>query len=161
MGISPYMAGLRRKIGTDLVICPGVTVVVRRDDEVLLVRRSDNGEWTPIMGMCDPGEDVAQTAVREAWEEASVHIEIERVLWLQTLPPTVYENGDRVQYFDTAFAARWIGGEAAVGDEESVDVRWFPATQLPAMQPRLRRVVGLAVRPEPVLVGTDERPLAT
>lgn len=158
------MAGLRRKIGNDLVICPGVTAVVLREgansaDEVLLVRRSDNGEWTPIMGMCDPGEDVAQAAVREAFEEACVHIIIERVLWLQTIPPTVYGNGDVVQYFDTAFAARWSGGEAAVGDEESVDAQWFATSALPPMQDRFKKLIDLAVRPGPVLVGTDERPL--
>jgi ADP-ribose pyrophosphatase YjhB (NUDIX family) len=30
-----------------------VTAVVRRDDQILLVQRADNGTWTPVTGIPD------------------------------------------------------------------------------------------------------------
>ena len=56
-----YVTGLREKIGTDLLWMPGASAYVLRDGpngpQVLLVRRSDNAGWTPITGICDPGEE--------------------------------------------------------------------------------------------------------
>ena len=37
-----------------------------------MVKRSDNGEWTPVTGIVDPGEEPAVGAVREALEETGV-----------------------------------------------------------------------------------------
>jgi 8-oxo-dGTP pyrophosphatase MutT (NUDIX family) len=68
MPIPDFIVDLRRKIGTELLWLPGVTAVVRRDDEILLVQRADNLRWTPITGIVDPGEQPATAAVREAKE---------------------------------------------------------------------------------------------
>ena len=40
-----YVLALRAGVGHDLLWLPGVTAVVLRGDDVLLVRRADNGEW--------------------------------------------------------------------------------------------------------------------
>ena len=39
---------------------------------MLLVKRSDNGAWTPVTGIVDPGEEPAVAAAREALEETGV-----------------------------------------------------------------------------------------
>ena len=73
MPIPPYVLHLRTMVGRELLWMPGVTAVVLRDGpsgpgavpEVLLVRRSDNGAWTPVTGIVDPGEHPHVTAVRE------------------------------------------------------------------------------------------------
>ena len=67
-----FVLALREKIGHDPLWLTGVTAVVLRDRQVLLVRRSDNGEWTPVTGIVDPGEQPAAAAVREVLEEANV-----------------------------------------------------------------------------------------
>ena len=131
MATPPFIAHLRRFVGHDELWLMGANVVVLRDGEVLLVRRADTGDWAPIGGIVDPGEHPAETARREALEEAGVHIEVERMLWLVVNDPLTYPNGDRCQYLDHGFRARWVGGEAQVGDDESTDVRWFPVDALP------------------------------
>lgn len=77
-----YVVALRAKIGTDLLWMPGASAYILRDaasgPQVLLVRRSDNARWTPVTGVCDPGEEPDITAKREALEEACVEIEVER-----------------------------------------------------------------------------------
>ncbi|HRA03890.1 MAG TPA: NUDIX domain-containing protein [Arachnia sp.] len=138
MATPPYIAELRRHVGHAPLWLMGANVLVVRDGEVLLVRRSDTGEWAPIGGIVDPGENPAETAAREALEEAGVHIEVERLLWLVVNEPLTYPNGDVCQFLDHGFRARWIGGEARVGDDESTDVRWFPVDDLP--EPRRSRL---------------------
>lgn len=157
-----YVTGLREKIGTDLLWMPGASAYILRDGphgtQVLLVRRSDNGRWTPITGVCDPGEEPDVTAEREALEEALVEITVERLLAVTALRPIAYDNGDRCQYLDHAFRCRWISGQARVGDDESSDVRWFDVDDLPPLLPRFEKQLAMALADDgPVLFGATQR----
>ena len=51
MATPPYIAELRRHVGHAPLWLMGANVLVVRDGEVLLVRRSDTGEWAPIGGI--------------------------------------------------------------------------------------------------------------
>lgn len=162
--MSDYLAGLRTKIGHDMVQAPGVTVIVIRPgehgDEVLLARRSDTAQWTPICGAVDPGEDPDVAALRELREEACVEGAVDRLISMQALPVTTYVNGDQLQYLDIALRCRLIGGEARVGDDENDVVRWYSVTDLPPMNARFRRTIELALDPDaPFVFGHAERPL--
>lgn len=162
MPIPEYVAGLREKIGTDLLWMPGASAYILRDGargpQVLLVRRTDNGRWTPVTGICDPGEEPDLTAAREALEEARIEIAVERLLAVTALRPIAYPNGDRCQYLDHAFRCRWVSGEARVGDEESSDVRWFDIDELPSLLPRFEKQLALALADDgPVLFGATAR----
>lgn len=164
MGMSTYFQRMRSLVGHELVLCPGVTAVVVREvdgeRQVLLVQRVDNGEWTPVCGALEPGEDADVGAAREVFEETCVSVEVERLLWIQTLPRSVYPNGDQVQYFDTAFLCSVVGGEASVGDDESRAVGWFSVDELPPLSSRLHATIKLALGdPEPVRFGTAGRVL--
>ena len=63
-----FITSLRAKIGHEMLWLSGATAVIQResDGKILLVKRSDNGRWTPITGIVDPGENPALTVVREA-----------------------------------------------------------------------------------------------
>lgn len=94
--------------------------------------------------------------MREAKEEACVDIEVERMLWMGVTEKSVYSNGDVCQYLDHGFRGRYLGGEAAVGDDESTDVRWFPLDDLPTPRaPRVDHGVQL-VRQDPRDVVLDD-----
>lgn len=136
MATPAFVLRLRESVGTELLWLTGVTAVIVREEpspQVLLVRRADTGAWTAVTGIIDPGETVASTARREALEEAGVEIEVERLVWVHTLPPMRYPNGDRAQYLDHVVRARWVSGEAHVADEESTEVGWFAPDALPPM----------------------------
>jgi ADP-ribose pyrophosphatase YjhB (NUDIX family) len=148
--IPDFIVALRAKIGHDLLWLPGVTAVIRRADELLLVKRRDNGAWTPVTGIIDPGEEPAVCAAREALEETGVEIRVDRLAMTGAGEEVTYPNGDRAIYLDLTFACTWLSGEAFVADDESVDVRWWPLGELPATSPAMLERIEAAL--------TDEQP---
>lgn len=150
MSTPAFIRDLRRDIGAKLLFLPGVTaVVLDGDGRVLLGRRSDTGRWALIAGIPEPGEQPAETAVREVFEETAVHCVAERVLLVQTLDPIRYPNGDRCQFLDITLLCRAVGGEARVNDLESLEVGWFPQVALPQLDEGARTRIALAAAEEP------------
>lgn len=155
MSAPDFIRTLREKIGHDPLWLPAVTAVVLRDStddspwavpEVLLVKRADNGEWTPVCGICEPGEDPQVTAVREVKEETLLDARVEALLGVGAIGPVEYSNGDVTRYMDTSMRLSVVGSdEPAVGDDESTDVGWFSVAQLPPINPRFRMVIADAV----------------
>lgn len=143
-----FVLDLRAKIGHDLLWLTGLTGVVLNDSsEVLLVRRADNGRWSLIGGILEPGEQPAVGLVREIQEETAVEAEVVRLLSVESMEPTAYPNGDRVQFLDLSFSCRAVGGEARVNDDESVDVRWWSLDALPDLTPHEQRALHRALNP--------------
>jgi 8-oxo-dGTP pyrophosphatase MutT (NUDIX family) len=128
-----FILELRRIVGHHPLWLPGVTAVVTRGEELLMVQRADNHEWTPVTGIPDPGEEPAQAARREALEETGVEIRVDRLASVGVVGPVTHVSGDRATYLDHTFACTWLSGEAHVADDESVDVRWWALGDLPPM----------------------------
>jgi ADP-ribose pyrophosphatase YjhB (NUDIX family) len=143
-----FVLALRAKIGHELLWMPGVTAVVRRGDELLLVKRRDNGAWTPITGIVDPGEEPAIAAAREAREETGVKLRVDRLAMTSSGHEITYENGDRASFLDLTFACTWLSGEARVADDENTDVRWWPLHALPSMSERMIERIEAALSDE-------------
>ncbi|MEU0225488.1 NUDIX domain-containing protein [Streptomyces sp. NPDC006284] len=136
MATPDFLLDLRATAGHQLLWLPGVTAVVFDDEgRVLLGRRSDNGRWSLIGGIPDPGEQPAACAVREVEEETAVRCAVERLVLVQALNPVTYENGDVCQFMDITFRCRAVGGEARVNDDESLEVGWFAVDALPDLGP--------------------------
>ena len=133
MATPDFVLALREKIGNHPLWLSGVTAVVVRDQEVLLVRRSDTGEWTPVTGIVDPGEQPAVAAERETLEEANIVAVAESISWVQVTDPIRYENGDESQYIDLVFRCRYVSGDPFPADGENTDAAWFPVDALPTM----------------------------
>ncbi|WP_457208148.1 DUF429 domain-containing protein [Nocardioides sp. P5_C9_2] len=146
--VPEFVVEIRRMIGTHPLWLPGVTAVIRRDDELLMVERADNGAWTPVTGIVDPGEEPAVAAAREALEEAGVVISVARLASTSVMSGVVYDNGDRASYLDLTFACTWLSGEAHVADDESTDVRWWPLDALPPMSEAMAQRVADALSDE-------------
>jgi 8-oxo-dGTP pyrophosphatase MutT (NUDIX family) len=137
MPIPEFIVEIRKMIGQHEMWLPGVTAVVTRGSadhlEVLLVRRADNGQWTPITGIPEIGEEPGPAAAREALEETGVVVSVDRLASTSVHPGIVHANGDRASYLDLTFACTYVSGEAHVADDESIDVRWFRRDALPEM----------------------------
>lgn len=140
MSVPDFVLELRRHVGTTPLWLAGATAVIRDADatRVLLVRRADNGWWTPVTGIIDPGEHPADTAVRESSEEAAVRIRVDRLASIGVTRMVTYANGDRAQYLDHTFACTYLDGDPHPADGENTDVRWFPVDALPELAPHMR-----------------------
>lgn len=72
MSTPEFVLELRKKIGHDLLWLNGVTgCVLNEHGQLLLGRRSDTGEWAMVYGINEPGEQPADTVVREIKEETA------------------------------------------------------------------------------------------
>lgn len=150
-----FVLDLRSHVGNMPLWMPGCTaVVVRRAEspsspaEVLVVRRADNGRWTPVTGIVDPGEEPAVACVREVREEADVVAVPRRLVSVEVVGPVTYANGDVSTFLDTAFLLEWVSGDPRPADGENTEARFVPLGDLPPMNERFTRVIARALSDE-------------
>lgn len=159
-----FVLDLRRHVGHAPLWMPGCTAVVtrtrpggQRDEpvsgtgehvEILCVRRADDGRWTPVTGIVDPGEEPAAACEREVREEAGVRARARRLVGVEVVGPVTYDNGDVSTYLDTVFWLEWISGEPYPADGENTEARFFPVDGLPAMNERFTRTIARALSGE-------------
>ncbi|MFJ7990491.1 NUDIX hydrolase [Streptomyces sp. NPDC096351] len=148
MGTPDFILALRRKVGNDPLWLSSVTAVVVRDDQVLLAKRADNGEWTPVTGIIDPGEEPADAAAREILEETGILAVPQRLVMVHVTDLVTYDNGDQTQYLDLVFRCGWQSGVPHPADGENTAVDWFPLNALPPMSDDIRKRIAAALSSE-------------
>ena len=118
---------------TEIKLGVGVFVI---DDSghVLLEKRSDCGLWGLPGGKIEPGESVADAAVREVKEESGLDIRITRLLGIYSEPAdriVVYpDNHDERHLIDIVLEAAVSGGSLTLS-EESLELKFFEVARLP------------------------------
>ena len=113
-------------------------VVVRLGDRFLLVHERKHGQtWYLPAGRVEPGETLADAAVRETLEETGVKVALEGVLRVEHNPGI---EATRVRVF---YAARPVGGEAPKRspDEHSLEARWVTLDEMAKLPLRGREVL--------------------
>jgi ADP-ribose pyrophosphatase YjhB (NUDIX family) len=118
-------------------LVPSVNVVVVNDaGDVLMIQRSDNGNWAVPGGAIDLGESMTQAAVRETREETGIECRVTGIVGIYTDPKHVIlytSNGEARQEFSILLTAVPVGGELATSSESS-EVRWVPRDELAGFQ---------------------------
>jgi 8-oxo-dGTP pyrophosphatase MutT (NUDIX family) len=140
MPMSAYMTEIRRKVGHDLLILPSAAVVIHDDRmRLLLCLHHDKNIWVAPGGLIEPGEQPADAAVRETWEETGLFVELTGIVGVYGGPDLVidYPNGDRAAYIGTIFRGRVVSGTIRPDGVETLDVRYFTREEL-ADVPRAR-----------------------
>ncbi len=115
-----------------LIAVGAIVIVMDGDGRILTIQRQDNKAWAFPAGYCDLGENVAQTAVRETFEETGLHVAVERLLGVYSGPTFnhTHANGDRVQDVGAVFRARIVGGELKRAEAEVAALRWATPEQI-------------------------------
>jgi 8-oxo-dGTP pyrophosphatase MutT (NUDIX family) len=146
-----FILELRRRIGHDLLWLPAVTAIVLDPprERMLAVRRADNGTWTPVTGIVDPGEEPATAVVREVLEEADIECTPVRLIDVRAHPPQTHVNGDRAQYLVHCFVCEHVSGDPSPADGENTEARWFPVDQPPPMKEHFLDQLQLALEDRP------------
>jgi ADP-ribose pyrophosphatase YjhB (NUDIX family) len=140
-----------------------VSAMVWRGQELLLMRRSDNGHWGLPGGFVEVGESVAEAARREVAEETGWAVTIGPLIGVYSDPETqVVDYGQnkgsgpaggdrRVQVVNLCFHAEAVEAGQMTTPEETLEIGFFAAEALP--EPfvpihSIRVVDGLARRAE-------------
>jgi len=103
-GTQASCLGFQELKATQLRLC--AAVVIEREGLFFLIRRAQKpfiGSWSPVTGEVEPGESVAQAAVREAQEELGLTVEAEREFFVCTSA-----DGSSELHF---VLARWVDGD--------------------------------------------------
>ncbi|MDR8730336.1 NUDIX hydrolase [Burkholderia pseudomultivorans] len=111
---------------------PAVIGVVLRGRDVLLVRRAnppDAGCWGFPGGKIEPGEPVADAAVREIAEETSVDVEALDVFTALDAFDRDADGTLRYHFVLVVVLCRWLRGTPVAGDD-ALDTRWFGVAEL-------------------------------
>ncbi|MDT0317924.1 NUDIX hydrolase [Streptomyces millisiae] len=118
-------------------LVPSANVVVLNEhDEILMIKRTDNGNWALPGGALDLGESLPQCAVREVAEETGIDCEITGLVGIYTDPRHVIlytSDGECRQEFSVVFKARAVRGEPTPSDE-SREVVWMRPANVADLQ---------------------------
>ncbi len=104
----------------------GAVVAVVDEGKILLAQREDFEVWCLPGGHVDPGESVAQAAIREAKEETGLEVELQRLVGIYSR----LEKGGSDMHL-ALFAARPVGGTLQPQVEEVLALKYFAVDDLP------------------------------
>ncbi|MFI7634334.1 NUDIX domain-containing protein [Nonomuraea sp. NPDC049400] len=133
MPMSPFLARLREKVGSELLMLPSVAAFVFDDTGRLLVaRHGDVGLWAAPGGGIDPDERPEDAAVRELREELDIEIEVRGLIGVYGGPEfrTVYPNGHQVGYVIAGYGCALVAGVPEPDGVEINGYRWVTEQEL-------------------------------
>lgn len=114
-------------------LVPSVNVAVTNEaGELLLIRRTDNGNWALPGGAIDLGESIPAAAIRETLEETGILCEITGIVGTYSDPNHVIlytSNGEVRQEFSLVLRGRAVSGDPTPSSESS-EVRWVPQPEV-------------------------------
>ena len=139
-----YIMELRKHIGHDALIGVGATTLVFNDkNELLLNLRTDTNTWGIPGGSMELYETIEETAIRELKEETGITADKLELVAVLSGKDFYYEypNGDKMCTVIVLFKVMNYNGRLKISDNESKELRFFPLTNLPAMESRAERII--------------------
>lgn len=104
-------------------LVPSVNVVVVNDEgSILMIRRTDNGNWAVPGGAVGLGESAVQAAVRETLEESGIECEVTGIVGIYSDRRHVIlytSNGEVRQEFSIVLTERALSGRPTPSSESS------------------------------------------
>ena len=130
-----YIGDLRKIVGHDLIMTVGCGVLLENEKgELLLQKRSDNGQWGIPGGALEPYETYIDAVKREVYEEVGIHLLGPELFGLYSGEDRLitYSNGDIVYSLSVIFKATAYEGIISDEDSEVLEHRFFGRDEIPA-----------------------------
>jgi ADP-ribose pyrophosphatase YjhB (NUDIX family) len=139
-----YFEELRPLVGhRPLLMVGAATLIVDRENRLLLLKRSDSGCWGPPGGAVEPGEVVETAARREVREETGLEFGQMSLFGVFSGPGLFYRypNGDEVYNVTIIYMARDVCGEVRLNCEHT-GWRYFAVANIPEnISPPIKPVI--------------------
>ena len=133
-----FRMALDERINHIPFIQTGAAIIIRNQNgEILLQERTDRDKWGLPGGCQDLGEDLRDTAVREAYEETGIKLDPNNIILIDTLSgesrKNSYPNGDIVYNNTSLYVADVTLEDASTlkGDSETKRLRFFNPDEVP------------------------------
>ena len=117
-----------------------VSVFIVNAGRVLLVHHKKLGNWLPVGGHIEIGENPEQAALREALEESGLEIELVGARPPRSFPGTtiltapsfldVHDITGDHRHIGMIYFARSAASELRLAEREHHDIRWFTPAEL-------------------------------
>lgn len=111
----------------------GASIVIYKDDKILLQKRKDNGCWCYHGGAVEVGESSEDAARRELFEETGLiagKIELIGVFSGKKLHH-IYPDGNEVYIIDILYMCDDYSGEINMQKSEVTELKWFDIDDIP------------------------------
>ncbi len=138
-----YIDNVRKFIGHAPMLSAGATVVVLKDNKILLNLRSDTNTWGIPGGAIELGETLEETAARELKEETNLEAESFTLLNVFSGKDFYfkYPNDDELYSVVILYLANAVTGSLKITDGESFDLEYFGKDELPDLESRAKVII--------------------
>ena len=111
----------------------GASVIIYKDNKILMQQRKDNGCWGYVGGAIEIGEVVEEAAKREMLEESgltAISLELFGVFSGDELYH-IYPDGNEVHIIDIVYTCNDFTGTLQLQKSEVLDLQWFDFDKIP------------------------------
>ena len=138
-----YLSELRELVGHRPLLSAGATVLVIKDNKILLNLRSDTKTWGIPGGGMELGERLEETATRELMEETGLSAEKMTLVTVLSGKDFYFEypNGDQLYSVVSLFLAENVSGVLDISDDESLKLQYFEFDKLPCLESRAKTII--------------------
>ncbi len=133
-----FRMALDERINHIPFIQSGAAIIIRnKNGEILLQERTDRDKWGLPGGCQDLGENLRNTAVREAYEETGIQLDPSKIVLIDTLSgesrKNSYPNGDIVYNNTSLYLANvnLVDTSSLKGDSETKKLKFFNLDEIP------------------------------
>ena len=132
--MTDYMKYLRSKLGHVPLMQCAASVILYKNNKVLLQKRSDTGMWCYHGGAIELGESAEEAAKRELLEETGLQADFLELFGVYSGSEFhyIYPNDDEVYIIDVVFLCNEFHGDLAESSEETKCLKWFQYNDIPS-----------------------------
>jgi len=130
-----YIYELRKLVGSCPLIMVGAALLaLNQNDQLLMIKRTDNGCWGIPGGSMELGETLENTVIRETKEEIGIEVKDFKLFKIYSGPDLYYRypNGDEVYMVSIVYLTHDLLGNLIINPSEHTEYRYFDIHNLPA-----------------------------